>query len=86
MFEEGFSIPDNATLLFSKEKAIQANYYIENEYVIEPSSYCLSRIIVPLTSYVILHLDPRIASLFPIEDIQPLEPGRFFNDKLNCEL
>lgn len=63
--------------VFSSKEIKEADYYIENEYVMEPESYCLARVVVEPSPYVILQLDPAITSLLSIESIECLETGRF---------
>lgn len=65
-----------STLLFPRKMQQEADYYVEKEYVIEDTSYCLARVVIPLTSYVVVDFDPVITSHFTILNVDCLEPGK----------
>lgn len=52
-----------------------ADYFVEKEYTLETTSYCVARMIVHQTHFIILHIDPILSAHFSIQTINCLEPG-----------
>ena len=62
---------------FSKQNLKRAEYYIEQEYMIETDSYCLARAIVDFYPYYILHLDALNPSMVTVQSVECLESRMF---------
>ena len=62
---------------FSKQNLKRAEYYIEQEYMIETDSYCLARAIVDFYPYYILHLDALNPSTVTVQSVECLESRMF---------
>lgn len=58
----------------SQQNLGRADYYVQQEYMIDPDSYCLARVIVDLHSYYTLHL-PSVTPSLTIQSVECIEPG-----------
>lgn len=72
--DEGLNL--TSTLKLTKSQVTKAQYYIDKEYMMEPESYCITRVIVEQSSYLILHIPESVTSIFTIDSLECLEAGR----------